>query len=188
MMGTKAMLWRWRRNALRRRSDATEAWVVLVTGMAIAIGAPMTGAATAWTVQDALDRQRQDRHSTTAVLTANAPVVRAYVGGGTVRASVRWTAQDGTTRTGDAEVKTGLKAGDRATVWTDNRGALTGEPAGLAEVEARAGLSGAMAAGGVCAVLVTGGWVFRRRLDVHRAGEWEREWAEVGPQWARKRA
>ncbi|MCX5554638.1 hypothetical protein [Streptomyces sp. NBC_00038] len=166
-MGTKVRLWRWRRNPLRRRSDAAEAWVVLATGLAIAIGAPMAGAATAWTVQDSLDSQRQDRHSTTAV---------------------RWTGPDGTTRTGDAEVKTGLRAGDRATVWTDDQGARTGEPAGPAEVEARGGLSGAVAAGGVCAVLLTGGWVVRRRLDVHRAGEWEREWAEVGPQWARKRA
>jgi hypothetical protein len=187
-MGTKVRLWRWRRNPLRRRSDATEAWVVLATGLAIAIAAPMTGAATAWTVQDGLDRQRQDLHSTTAVLTANAPVVRAYMGGGTVRTAVRWTAPDGTTRTGDAEVKTGLKAGDRATAWTDHQGALTGEPASPAEAEARAGLFGAMAAGGVCAVLLTGGWVVRRRLDAQRAGEWEREWAEVGPRWARKRA
>jgi hypothetical protein len=101
---------------------------------------------------------------------------------------VRWTAPDGTTRTGDAEVEAGLKTGRRATVWTDDRGAHTDEPTSPAEVEAQAGLSGALAAGGVCAVLFTGSWLVRRRLDTHRAGEWERKWAEVGPQWARKRA
>ncbi|MFE9650359.1 hypothetical protein ACFYO0_40930 [Streptomyces sp. NPDC006365] len=187
-MGTKGRLWRWRRNPLRRRSDATEAWVVLATGLVIVIGAPMTGAVTAWTVQDTLARQRQDLHSTTAVLTENAPALRAYMDGGSARTAVRWTAPDGTTRTGDAKVKVGLNTGDRATVWTDDRGALTDESLGTAEVEARAGLSGALAAGGVCAVLLTGSWVVRRRLDAHRAGAWEREWAEVGPDWARKHA
>lgn len=185
-MGTKVRLWRWRRNPLRRRSDTMEAWVLLATGLAIAIAAPVTGAATAWTVQDVLDRQRLDRHSTTAVLTGDVPAVRAYLGGGTVRAAVRWTAPDGTIRVGDAEVRAGLKAGDRATVWTDDRGVLTDEPTSPAEVEAQAGLSGALAAGGVCGVLLTGSWAVRRRLDTHRAGEWERTWAEVGPQWTRR--
>ncbi|TQE17506.1 hypothetical protein Sipo8835_41815 [Streptomyces ipomoeae] len=187
-MGTKVRLWRWRRNPLRRRSDAAEAWVILATGLAIAIAAPVTGAVTVWNVQDTLDRQRQALRSTTAVLTADAPAVRAYTGGATVRAAARWTAPDGTTRTGDAQVKAGLKAGDRATVWTDDTGALRDGPLSPAEVEARAGLSGALAAGGACAVLLTGSWVVRRRLDTRRAAGWEREWAEVGPRWARKHA
>jgi hypothetical protein len=187
-MGTKVRLWRWRRNALRRRSDATEAWVVLATGLTVAIGAPITGAATAWGVNDALAQQRQDRHSTAAVLTVNAPTTAGYLGGGKVRARVRWTTPDGTSRAAKVAVGAGLKAGARVAIWTDGRGALTGEPPTPVQAEAQAALAGASAAGGVCALLLAGRWAARRRLDGRRAGEWEREWAEVGPQWDRRRA
>lgn len=109
---------------------------------------------------------------------------RPAIGGATVRAAARWTAPDGTTRTGDAQVKAGLKAGDRATAWTDDTGALRDGPLSPAEVETTAGLSGVLAAVGACAVLLTGSWVVRRRLDTRRAAGWEREWAEAGPHWA----
>lgn len=43
-MGMRVRWWRWRRNPLRRRSDAVEAWVVLVTSVVMAAGMPLAGA------------------------------------------------------------------------------------------------------------------------------------------------
>ena len=45
-------------------------------------------------------------------------------GDGGVWAKVRWSAPDGSTRTGRAEVDTGAKAGSAATVWNDSEGRL----------------------------------------------------------------
>ncbi|WP_328690302.1 hypothetical protein OHA74_14135 [Streptomyces phaeochromogenes] len=187
-MSAKVRLWRWRRNPLKRRSDVTQAWAGLAVGTAIVVGAPMAGAATAWGVQDVLSQQRQDRHPAAAVLTEGAPAGPVYAGGGQLRAAVRWTAPDGSVRTGDAQVDAGLKEGVRTTVWTDDRGGLTGRPPTPAEAETRADLAGALAAVGAGVLLLAGGRTLRWRLDRGRAAEWEREWAQVGPQWSRRRA
>lgn len=186
-MGSKVRLWRWRHNSLKRRSDVTEAWVALAVGAAMMVGAPAAGAATAWGVNDFWQQQRQDRQRTSAVLTENAPSAAVYASGGKVSAAVRWTTPDGTTRTGKAKVEAGLKAGARITVWTDDQGALTTEPPSSVEVQSEAGLAGAAAAGGVCVLLWAGHRVARSRLDRRRGEEWDHAWAEVGPQWTRRR-
>lgn len=184
----KVRLWRWRRNPLRRRTDVTEAWVVLVFGTLAVVGVPVAGAVTAWGVEDSLLRQREDRHLVSAVLTENAPTVVTYSGHGQVRATVRWTASDGSARTGDAPVESGSAAGTRAGVWLDRQGHLTEPPAGTAMAEAEGGLAGTVVAGAAWAVLAGGLRTVRWGLDRRRATEWDREWAEVGPQWGHRRA
>ena len=190
-MSTKVRLWRWRRNPLKRRSDVTEAWVVLAAGVLVAVGAPAVGAATAIGVEDATLSASQNWHTASAVLTRDAAAESTVYGGsdsGKVRASVRWTASDGTAHTGRALVKPGTDSGARTTIWLDEHGALKDPPATPAEATAQGIFFGSVAAGGAGLLVLGGRWVVRLRLDRRRAGEWENEWAEVGPKWGHRTA
>jgi hypothetical protein len=186
MSRKKETFWRWRRNPLKRHSDAVEAWVVLVTAVVMAVGMPLAGVLSAMSVQDALLNQRQGLHPTYAVLTEDA-VDTTGISAHT-RATVRWTAPDGTVRTAKAQVKPRSKNGAKAVIWTDSQGQLTNEPLTPSQAGAQSVLAGVLAAGGVAALLLGGRQVVRLRLDVRRAADWEREWVRIGPQWGRKRA
>lgn len=181
-------MWRWRRNPLRRRSDVIEAWVVLVTGLVMAVGGPAAGVAAGTAVDASLRQERADRHRVPAVLKENAPAAQPAADGSTtglVRAVVRWTGPDGTVHTGTARVHEGSRAGTAAEVWTDGRGRLVQRPPTTEQIATRAVLAGTSAAAGVGAVSLAGRGVVRWRLDRARAQEWGRSWAEVGPRWSR---
>lgn len=112
------------------------------------------------------------------------------IGAGTpydrVRATVRWTATDGSTHTGRALVDSGHQAGSKVAVWLNSKEQLTTEPptASAADVEAAAlGTGAALAFGGLT---FAAGRAARWRLDQRRYDQWGREWGEVGPQWRRK--
>ncbi|TKA09454.1 Rv1733c family protein [Actinacidiphila oryziradicis] len=186
-MGAKARFWRWRHNPLRRRSDVAEAWVVLTTAVLMAVGVPLAGALSAAGVGHALLSQRQNRHRTSAVLTEDAEhvVSGAYV---LARATVRWTASNGTVRTAKTQVTSGSKAGTKTVIWTDGQGRLTDEPPTSGQAYAQSVLAGALAAGSVTVLLLGGREVLRLRLDRDRTAEWEREWAQIGPEWSKRRA
>ncbi|MFI6335733.1 hypothetical protein [Streptomyces sp. NPDC050535] len=186
-MGGKVSCWRWRRNPLRRRSDAVEAWVVLVTAVAMAVGMPLVGALSAVTVESGLLHQRQDRHRTSAVLTEDA----RNSGPGTYARSwavVRWTASGDSARTAGARVAPGSRAGATTVIWTDGQERLVGAPLTPGQAVARSALVGVLAASGVALLLLAGRRAVRMRLDRHRAAQWERAWALTGPLWSEKRA
>ncbi|MGW3664987.1 Rv1733c family protein [Streptomyces sp. NPDC005141] len=176
-MGTRIGLWRWRRNPLRRRSDVTEAWVVLGTFLLLATGAPAVGAAVGLNAHNTALRHGRDWQRTTAVLVSDAPD-SVYAD---TRAAVRWTAPDGSTRIGTALVRAGTGAGAAATVWQDERGAMREAPVTATEAAAQGVLFGTLAAGGTAAVVLGSRWVVRVRLDRGRDREWERAWAAMGP-------
>lgn len=181
------LLWRWRRNPLKRRSDVVEAWVALVAGLVMAVGGTAAGVATSAAVEQPLLAERAERHPVSARLLENAPAVpQAADGGkaGRVPATVRWKAPDGSVHTGVARVREGQSAGTATVVWTDTHGRLVAEPLTQREAETRAALTGATAATGVCLATLAGQRTVRWRLDRRRAAEWERAWAEVEPRWS----
>ncbi|MDT0545024.1 Rv1733c family protein [Streptomyces lonegramiae] len=181
------LLWRWRRNPLKRRSDVVEAWVALVAGLVMAVGGTTAGMVTSAAVERPLLAERAQHHPVPARLLENAPAVAQAADGGKfgrVPATVRWRAPDGSVHTGVARVREGRPAGSRTVVWTDARGRLVSEPLTQREAETRAALTGATAATGVCLVTLAGRRTVRWRLDRHRAAEWERAWAEVEPRWS----
>ncbi|WP_248001013.1 hypothetical protein [Streptomyces sp. RPA4-5] len=132
----------WRRSLLRRRSDVAEGWLVLVTAVLIALGAPAAGLAAAHAVDDGTGQERQGRQSVSAVLTENPPPrIGVDVSGGVgtrVHATVRWTAADGAARTGVTTVSPDLRAGDHTTAWLDRHGALVRDPVPPGRRRARA--------------------------------------------------
>lgn len=182
----RVWLWRWRRNALRRRYHAVEGWILLVLGVVGFIGAPLGGAVAWEAVLEGRAQQRTERHLTDAVLAEDpGPAAR---GSTRTRATARWTAPDGTTRTGRVPVGSHLERGARVPVWTDEDGATTSAPLG----PAAARFDAAVAA---LAVTVSLGFlVFAVHQLVRRHGErrftaqWGREWARVAHEWARKNA
>lgn len=183
-------LWRWRKNPLRRRSDLVEAWLLLATlVLALLIGA-FTGVAAAGVVNGAIEDRREHTRPVPAVLVEDAahalPASVAEDGDGGVWAKVRWSAPDGTTRTGRAEVDTRAKAGSAATVWNDSEGRLVSAPPEGADARFQivmAGITVAVASGGL---VVLGGWLGRSRLQGQRLAEWEAEWQRVEPSWRKR--
>ncbi len=189
-------LWRWRPNPLRRRSDVIEAWASLVTAVLVAVGGPAVGIATGRTVGAGMDRtvaaERAERHQVTATVVSASvrpdPVsdTEAAHGQGPVRtALVRWTALDGSARTGRVRLGERRAAGDPLTVWIDAHGALTDRPLDAAAAAANA-IAAGLGSGAATAALACGarqllGWRLLRR----RLADWERAWAQAGEDWGR---
>lgn len=187
----RVRLWRWRRNPLRRRSDLAEAWLVLVAVvLALLLGA-LSGLTAAGAVDGSLAERRERTTPVPAVLTEDAAGPSASVtqdgdGDGGVWAKVRWTAPDGTDRTGRAEVDPGSPAGTEVTVWTDPAGRPVSAPPDGADARFQivmAGITVAVAAGGLVLLV---GWLARARLRLRRLAEWETEWRQVEPSWRKR--
>ncbi|MFD1659242.1 hypothetical protein ACFSL4_13770 [Streptomyces caeni] len=184
------LAWRWRRNPLRRHSDAVEGWVVLATWLVAVAGGTAAGALGAHAVGEAVDQQRQQRQPVAAVLLQTTSEDPRDPATGSrydhVQAKVRWTDGDGAVRTGTTSVETGVKAGTGVPAWTDGHGHLVSAPLSASEAAARVVLTGAaVAAAGGLAVLV-GGRVVRLRIERRATESWGAEWARVEPQWRRK--
>ncbi|SFF99622.1 Rv1733c family protein [Streptomyces mirabilis] len=185
----RQLLWRWRSNPLRRHDDLVEAWVVLAVWLVIAIGGTLTGLLTAHAADASFARLRHERHPVQAVLVAS-KAQAVGIGADTpydrVRATVRWTATDGSPRTGQAMVDYGHRVGSKVVVWLNSKEQLTTQPptASAAAAEAAClGAAGAIAFGGL---VFAAGRVARWRLDQRRYDQWGREWDQTEPQWRRK--
>ncbi|MFF6783733.1 hypothetical protein [Streptomyces sp. NPDC012510] len=177
----RVLLWRWRRNLLKRRSDVAEAWIGVAAVAMLLFIVPAVGMAMAdFGERSALD-QAQGLHRTAAHLVEDAPATPSRFSGiadDHVRATVRWTTPDGSPKTGEALVAAGSKAGSSTTVWLDNAGRLRPAPPTPAQASSQGAALGAAAGAGVCVLVVGGWWIVRVRLDVHRRAQWDRAWAE----------
>ncbi|MFD4602522.1 hypothetical protein ACFWPQ_31400 [Streptomyces sp. NPDC058464] len=178
--------WRWRRNPLRRHSDVVEAWIVLAVWTLALLGGLLAGGAAGAAVHQSFTDRSAATHPVSARLTENAadgpPVVAGYdVGKAWV--TVRWTAADGSTRTGLAKAVPTAKAGSPLQVWVDRGGRLVGPPPSRAEVICESLATAVLVAPVVATAVWGGGWVVRRQLLRRRLAEWDAEWRQIGPQW-----
>ncbi len=183
--------WRWRRNPLRRRSDAVEAWTVLLLGTAVLVVAPVAGAFAGSASYDSrhaeAERQRADNRVVQGTLTEDAPSADRFSSRMRHPVEVRWTDPAGTVHTAEVKVEAGSRKGSRTDVWLDARGHLTTAP--LTEDDQ---WTTAIATGsGVAFVIwaVSGGaWLAVRVVSDHRRmAEWERAWARIEPRWSGNR-
>ncbi|MFL4946589.1 hypothetical protein ACJ6WE_04280 [Streptomyces sp. MMS24-I31] len=71
--GPKVWLWRWRRNPLKRRADAVEAWVVLGAWLLTVLAGVLAGWTATRGVEHGLARERLDWRPTVALVTEQAP-------------------------------------------------------------------------------------------------------------------
>ncbi|WDF36008.1 hypothetical protein PBV52_04000 [Streptomyces sp. T12] len=185
--GPKVWLWRWRRNPLKRRADAVEAWVLLAAWALTVLAGVLAGLTAAGTVEQGMARERVEWRPVVALLTEKAPgTTESRSGtssGASVWAKVRWSARDGSAHTGQARVRPGSGVGTPVTVWTDPQGRLVTQPATPSEARLRAALVGGLA--GMCAgsVPFIAGRALRSRLESRRIDQWGYEWARFGPLW-----
>ncbi|MEU3146725.1 MULTISPECIES: hypothetical protein [unclassified Streptomyces] len=188
----RVWLWRWRSNPLRRRSDLVEAWLLLAGLLLTLFAGAVTGLATAGAVDRSLAERRAQSRTVPAVLVEDAagtlpsPVTEDGSGDGRVWVKVRWTAPDGTSRTGRAETEPGDRAGSVVTVWTNDAGRLVSEPPGGADARFQTVMAGLTVAAATGGTVVLGGWFVRSRTQQRRAQEWEAEWRLVEPTWRKR--
>ncbi|MEU6217583.1 hypothetical protein ABZ845_08675 [Streptomyces sp. NPDC047022] len=185
--GSRVWLWRWRRNPLRRRSDALEAWVVLTVWVAIVIGGVLTGVAADHSVERGLTLERDEWHVVVARLAEDAPeaTTATAAGGGQVWAKARWKTADGSSRTGQARVAARSPRGTSVRVWTDRDGSMVSAPDTASEVRMRATMVGVLMGASAAAVPFMFGRVVRERLERRRMAQWDEAWARFGPLWGR---
>ncbi|MEU6556451.1 hypothetical protein ABZ915_40340 [Streptomyces sp. NPDC046915] len=175
------VLWRWRRNPLRRRSDIAEAWLVVAVATLLLLTVPIAAVATAVVAEHAALDQARGLHRTTAHLVEDAPAVATrfsdLAAEDRVNARVRWTTPSGTSRTGKALVPAGRKAGAPATVWLDDTGRIRPAPPTSSQVRSQAAAFGVAAGVGACVLVLGLWWGARVRLDAHRRAQWDCAWA-----------
>jgi len=183
----KVLGWRWRRNELRRHSDAVEAWIVLAAWALATAGGAVAGVAGAQAVETAQARSGAEHWPATAVLLSTVPRgARAPATYNRVRANVRWIDAQGTVRNATADVKVGTPVGSTVPVWTDGHGHLVGEPASPAVATARVVMAGTGVglAGGL--FVLAGGRLIRLRVERRATDRWGEEWELTGERWGRK--
>ncbi|MCX5053397.1 MULTISPECIES: Rv1733c family protein [unclassified Streptomyces] len=188
--GPKVWLWRWRRNPLRRRADAVEAWVVLGAWLVTVLAGVLAGLTATGAVEDGLARERVEWRQVAARLTEKAPGTTsghsATSSGEKVWGKVRWTAPNGTTHTGQVRVRPGSSVGAAVTIWTDPQGHLVSRPATASQAQLWSSLIGALVGVSAAAVPFVGGRFLCGRLERRRMAQWDTEWARFGPLWGRK--
>ncbi|MFE7601754.1 hypothetical protein [Streptomyces sp. NPDC057494] len=191
-------LWRWRHNPLRRTTDLVEAWVAFSAVVLLCLVVPLTAWAAGTSAYGSLSRavrtQQEQRLPTTArvVRLADGPVSGPRsvetAGEERLRRSVvaRWTAPDGSARTGTvATARQHSAPGAAFRLWTDRDGRPVGPPMQASTAKAHAVIAGLTAAllAGLLVELVRRLAV--RRLVVARHARLDRAWAAAGPDWGR---
>jgi hypothetical protein len=158
---------------------------VLAVWAVIAVGGTLAGVVTAHAADEVFAQQRAERVPVSAVLLSDTTQAgaKSYY---RALAKVRWTLPDGSTRTANTLVDTGLKAGSHITVHIDTRGELATRPPSPTAADLESAVLGTAAALGVTGLTLGAGGVARVALDRRRARRWDSEWAMVGPRWGHK--
>ncbi|MGW8378342.1 hypothetical protein [Streptomyces sp. ODS28] len=185
--------WRWRRSPLRRRVDVRDAWLGLLMGLALVLGAPAAGAATGLLAYEVRNGTRHvelhERHRVTGVLLEDSPKSSLGQGDGTVdamTARARWRGADGRPHTGDVQVAPDHTKGTSVPVWLTREDRPAAPPLSPQDVRDAAITGGLIGTTAAAVLLSTVRWALRRSLDRVRLEAWEREWAVVGPRWGHR--
>ena len=182
-------------NPLRRTVDRVEtgvrlaALVLLLTAVPAAV---LLAGRTADHVflRDAHAQQATDRQ-VTATLTQSAGTSGAadpYSSVQTTWARARWTAPNGTARSGQILVMAGAAAGSTVRIWVNASGAATDPPAGAKHVMAEVAVTVLITGTTLILVLLGAEALACRSLDRRRSAAWDAEWRAIGPRWSGHRS
>ena len=187
----RGRLWRglWPgRNPLGRACDRVEAAFAAGLLGAFLIAAPLLALfAGQWAYGTSVRAQRAalaTRHLVPATVLAGAPAQTIYCCA-TVR--VRWTAPDGTRRTGWVPAPADAWAGSNVRVWVDRSGRRTGPPLTDSQVANRVILAAVAAPTALAIAFLGAGVLAHWVLDRRRLAAWEAEWRVTGPRWTSPR-
>ncbi len=180
-------------NPLRRRTDRIEAAITAVIIATLLTAGPLAailaGQLTYRADMRELRAQQASRYRTTAILLSlpvplSSPVPGYFPG---LQARARWTAPDGSVRTGLVSAPAGARPGSTVTVWEQASGRLTGPPVTPVEVTGDVVMAVFLAVLGLCLLLEIALALARTALARRRAAAWEAEWAVIEPLWTSRR-
>ncbi|MFC9915712.1 hypothetical protein [Streptomyces sp. NPDC059862] len=187
----RLLLWRWRRNPLRRRSDLAQTWIALGLFLTVLATTPaatfLVGDGAYRHFQQTARHEAGTRHDTLAVLVQDAP--RHPEPGSdeaketTYPVTVRFTDPHGQTRTAKTDVEPGLPAGDTLRVWISDEGKITDPPLTPEQVRSRTMGCALLAA---MAVPLIGAALYGyagRRLERRNLAAWDKSWAQTAHRW-----
>lgn len=187
----RPLLWRWRRNPLRRRTDVLQAWLGLGLLLAVLVVAPVVTVLVADAAhrhyEDTARRQSLTRYETTATLTRDAP--RHPEPGSDEEkktrypAEVRFITREGRTRTTRTEVPPGLTAGNEVRVWVTTDGEATDPPLTREQIRSRSMGWALLAAVGVALTGAAAHALTALALRRRNLADWATAWAETAPRW-----
>jgi hypothetical protein len=176
------------RNPLRRSLDRAEA--VIFGGLAVAflVLAPLSAITSSHLVFGIASRVVQAERSwrlVPAVLLADA---RPSPGTGyATAAQARWTAPDGSRRTGAVPAPPDAKAGSTVRLWVTPSGRLTRTPLQPSQARGQAVLVAICTPAALGLLLLAGGGLAHRALGRRRLAAWDIDWQATEPQWTRPR-
>ncbi|KOX19526.1 membrane protein [Streptomyces sp. NRRL F-6491] len=189
---------RWRRNPLRRTTDLVEAWAALVSVVLLCVAVPLVGWSAGASAHDSLRlavRAQEERRTPVtarvvrlAETSAHGPRTAESGGEERLRRSVvaRWTAPDGSPRTGTVTTSRRHSApGAAFSLWTDRDGRPVPPPMRADTARAHAITAGLMAALLSGLLVETVRRLVVRRLVLTRYARLDRAWAATGPDWGR---
>ncbi|MFC8362961.1 hypothetical protein ACFUIY_24190 [Streptomyces griseorubiginosus] len=191
----RVLLWRWRRNPLRRGTDLARAWIGLGLFLAVLAALPaamiLVGdtARAHWT--KTARHEMATRHDIPAVLVDDAPR-HPEPGSDEAEkalypATVRFTDPRGHTRTAETDVEPGLTAGSAVRIWVTAGGELTDAPLTTEQVRDRA-VGCAVLAAMTVGLLGAGAYAYAdHRFERLNLARWEAAWARTAPRWTASR-
>lgn len=176
---------------LRRGTDRFEGWLRVGLVLAFMIAAPLgalgAGQWTSATMTRTAQAQASDYHYVTATLISSAPQVTADTARGTVSwVRARWTAPDGSPRTGEIQAPAGAPAHSTVRVWIDGTGKLTAAPITHAQITGRVITAAILTVVTLLLLLIVVLAVVHRLLERRRMSDWEQSWSAVEPLWTRR--
>jgi len=183
------------RNPLRRRTDRVETWItVALTTAALLLGPFIVWRAGLAAYKSTVSSSARDRHQqrfrVSATLSVDAADYLKTDDSVRVRQDVapaRWTAPDGTPRTGTIiPPATGAVAGSAVLIWTDAHGNVVSPPVRRDPTES-AVLAGFAAALVLVTLVACLRLAVRSRLNKRRLATWQTEWSLIEPRWSGRR-
>ena len=155
---------------------------------------PVTAIIAGQTADHLFSRQAQAQqaadHLVDAVLTQNAPAatIDPYAAVPDTWAAARWTAPDGTARSGQVLAPIGSFAGDVVPVWVSKSGAIADPPTRHADVVAEVAVAVLLTSMALIGLLLGVRAVAHHFLDRRRFRSWDAEWRSIGPLWTGHRS
>ena len=181
-------------NPLRRPADRVDVWLRLAVLILILTAVPVTAIIAGQTADHLFSRQARAQqaadHLVDAVLTQNAPTssVDPYAAVPDTWTTARWTAPDGTARSGQVLAPVGSFAGGVVPVWVSAAGAVAGPPSRHADVLAEVAVTVMLTSMALTGLLLGIRAVADHFLDRRRFRSWDAEWRSIGPLWTGHRS
>lgn len=182
----------WERSPLCRPDDRLEARLCVLLAVVFLLVVPVSAWGAGTAVYRASTQAERSERSNRVLVEARLLADAHQVGFGLgtvpeVPVLARWTAADGTERTGAILVGVTAPAGTVVPIWTDRAGNLVQPPRDRDQTAMRTSAAAIGAAFVAAALLGLVRLLMRRAFDRRRMAAWDDEWSLVASRWTERR-